>query len=171
MHRVTKTVFAGLAFAAVAGCTATPLYQSTQGQTISNPVYAQTIAFAAPENRVGQVLRNKVIFQLYGGSGEPANAALQGSFSVRARKDNVFRTTNTSIGQTSAGVVTVTGTLTVTDTTTGTVVEEIKRSAIAPIDIGNQRFATERAELDAENRAAEELGEQFATLLASRILR
>lgn len=171
MHRVTKPIFAGLALLCVTACTATPLYQPSQGQTASNAVYAQSIAFAAPKNRVGQVVRNKVIFQLYGGSSEPANAALQGSFSVNASTADAFRTSTTSIGQTSAAVITVSGTLTVTDTATGEVVETIQRSAIAPIDKGNQQFATERAVLDAQNRAGEELGEQFATLLASRILR
>lgn len=171
MNCVTKPIFAGLALLALAACTATPLYQPTQGQTASNAVYAQSIAFAAPKNRISQVVRNKVIFQLYGGSGEPDAASLQGSLAVNATTADAFRTSTTSIGQTSAAVITVSGTLTITDTATGTVVETIRRSAIAPIDKGSQQFATERAVLDAQNRAGEELGEQFATLLASRILR
>lgn len=168
---VLKPLLFCMAFFALAGCTATPLYQPTQGSTASNAVYAKSIAFAAPKDRLSQVVRDTAIFQLYGGAGEPANATLKGSFSVSSKSANAFRNSDTSVDQTSAAVVTVSGTLTITDTSTGEVVEEFERSTIAAIDKNNQQFTNERALLDAENRAGEQLGEQFATLLASRVLR
>lgn len=168
---VLKPLLFCMAFFALAGCTATPLYQPTQGSTASNAVYAKSIRFAAPKNRVGQIVRDTAIFRLYGGSGEPADASLEGSFIVKASSSNAFRTSTTSVGQTSAAVITVSGTLTITDTATGETVQEFKRSTIAAIDKNSQQFANERALLDAENRAGEQLGEQFATLLASRVLR
>lgn len=170
-HQFIKPILIYASFLAIAGCTATPLYQAAQTPGAVDAIYAQSISFDAPGNRVEQVVRNKLIFRVYGGKGEPAGADFKGTLSVRADSSSIFRTTTTSVGQTSAGLITVTGTLTVVNTKTGEFIAEYKRSAIAPIDRSNQQFANERALLDAENRAAEELGEQFATLLASRVLR
>lgn len=166
-----KSVYIAGALLLVTGCTATPLYQPSQTPSSVDAVYAKKIEFAAPNNRVDQLVRNKIIFQLFGGRGEPSDASLKATVKTTTRSRGVFRTNTTSSGNTSASLVTVTGTLSVIDTTTGSTIAEYKRSAIAPIDRGNQQFANERALLDAENRAAEQLGEQFAALLASRVLK
>lgn len=174
MPRVTSYLSAlvsALALMVLAACTATPLYQAEPATGATSANYAKSIDFEAPSSRVEQVVRNRMIFRLFGGQSEPTAADYTGRLAVTSSNTGIFRTSTTSVGQTSAALITVTGTLTVVDTQSGEVVRTFERSTIAPIDKGNQEFANERAVRDAENRAAEQLAEQFATLLASNVLR
>lgn len=165
-----QTAALGLAALMLAGCTVQPLYapQTTAtGTTISDPQFAGMVSFDPPADRVSQVIRNAVIFQMNGGGASNATSPLLiANIAASASSTGRFRVPTSTAGQTSAAIVTVRGTMKLTDAATGESIKTIKRSAIAPYDKASQDFANERAELDAENRAAAEVAEQLAALLA-----
>jgi LPS-assembly lipoprotein len=66
----------------------------------------------------------------------------------------------------SAGIVTLTADYRLTEVSTGKLVGAGKRSISSSFDRPKQEFATYRAELDAENRAARELAEILRLALA-----
>ncbi|MEM0899361.1 MAG: hypothetical protein AAGI92_05365 [Pseudomonadota bacterium] len=160
-----------LGVSTVGACTVQPLYTATDPAAgdFSSTTKGK-VNFASADNRIEQVTRDTMIFRLNGGGSSAAiNPVFDADISVTSTISGRFRTPDTSAGQTSASVVTVSGTLTLKDSKTGAKEATIKRSSITSIDRGGQDFANERAELDAEKRGAIEIGEQFATLVAARL--
>lgn len=169
-------IAAGLALAlvAVAGCTVRPLYGDVTSATGTPSTSSQRLASIEVQevgDRVGQEVRNHLIFLLAGGAGQPANPAYSVSLgtSVRSSAAAAVQVTSTDLEPTSA-VVTVTGRYRLTDAK-GTAIAAGTRSAQAAYDVSRQGFAALRAQRDAQNRAARELAEQLRLALAQDLER
>lgn len=173
-----------LAFGAVmlvAGCTVQPLYSSNgagAGSTIGGSVAPDmrsklaSVSIDPAGDVFGQQVRNRLIFLLGGGAGEPANPTYRLSLGLSqstlssVRVDVGDKTDRT--GRPSAGIVKATSKFVLRDKdgkplATGT------RTAGASFDRPRQEFANLRAERDARQRAAEELAEQVYLALAMKL--
>ena len=71
----------------------------------------------------------------------------------------------------TAGTVTLTASYVLTDAKTGVVIATGKRSIPSSFDKPTQEFASYRAQLDAENRAARELAEMVSLSVAQDLVR
>src|SRR5262245_15700068 len=163
----------GLAF--VSGCTVRPLY-SDVGYSAGAPGAAagsigsmlSTIAIKPASTRVGQEVRNNLIFLFGGGKGEPANPSYTLDLAVSAISE---ATTNIQINnqnEPTSAILTVKATYKLTDTS-GNVVTTGNRQFTASYDVPRQEFAAVRAQRDAENRAARELAELIQMTLGQEL--
>ena len=162
----------GLGF--IAGCTVRPLYgnATSAGSGAGTTAKLAQIEIPAATDRVGQEVRNHLIFQFSGGKGHPANPAYRLNMETRVAK-SVPATINTGriSLEPTAGTVTVHANYNLTDTATGAVLASGKRSVQASYDIPAQEFAARRAVLNAENRAARELAQLLSLVVAQDIER
>lgn len=178
-----KTLRAGfVALGAVillAGCTAQPLYSSggagtTIGGSVAPDMRAKlaSVSIEPVGDVFGQQVRNRLIFLLGGGAGEPSAPSYRLSLGLSASTlssvsvDIGDRTDRT--GRPSAGIVKATSNFVLRDNdgkplATGT------RTAGASFDRPRQEFANLRAERDARKRAAEELAQQVYLALAMKL--
>ena len=167
-----RIALAALAGIALAGCTVQPLYApQPQASTAQSPALA-AIYIEPVNERVGQELRNHLIFLLNGGSGQPTNPAynLVLKVSVAARNAAVVQVT-TSDGEPTARTITVIARYTLSRSVDEEVVSRRKTIASASYDVSLQEFANARAARDAENRAAREAAEQLRALIATDLKR
>jgi LPS-assembly lipoprotein len=144
----------------VGACTVQPLYGEGPASPAAGGVRQQlaSVAIKEVDTRYAQEVRNHLIFGFGGGAGQPANPRYTMNLLVlktAARTATVQRTT--SDNEPTAGAISLVGTYTLIDTETGQTVARGKRSAVASFDRPSQTFAEDRAERDAENRAAREL--------------
>lgn len=171
MRRIGVAAGLALVLAAAAGCTVRPLYGDVTTSATGVPSSATARKLASVEvkeagDRVGQEVRNHLIFLLAGGAGQPRDPAYTLSLQTTARSSAaaVVQTTSTDLEPTSA-VMTVTGRYRLTDAG-GTAIAAGTRSAQAAYDVSRQGFAALRAQRDAQNRAARELAEQLRLAVA-----
>jgi len=163
-----------LAFGLVAGCTARPLYGNVAPAGGGTPLSSRLASVDIPpaSGRVGQELRNHLIFMFGGGQGRPGQPAYRLDLTTNVAK-SVPVTINT--GQVSleptAGTVSVRASYRLTEIATGQVIATGNRAVQAPYDIPAQEFAAERAVRDAENRAARELAELLRLVVAQDLER
>lgn len=161
-----------------AGCTVQPLYSSGEATSLGasvQPVMREKLASIAIEpatTRYGQEVRNKLIFLLSGGAGEPATPAYRLSLGVTSSTSaavsvNVGDTTDKT-GRPSAGTVRVASRYVLRDMD-GKPVAKGTRVVSSSFDRPRQEFANLRAERDAQDRAAEELAQQLMLSLAQDI--
>lgn len=136
----------------LAGCTSGihPLYGARPG----SPAGAlRGVDIAAVSGRVGQQVRNELVFGFYGGSGDVDGKP-------RHRLELTVTSTDNAVGMEryrnlpSAYVEQITATYALIDVTTGDTVTSGTSFAQAAYDYSQQRFADVRAKRDAENRAA-----------------
>jgi LPS-assembly lipoprotein len=153
-------------------CTVTPLY----GSRLQAPESAMSarlgeIAIKPAVNRQEQQVRNNLIFLLGGGAAAPANPAYSLELGVNTRtlsagtQQAVFDPKNNQ-GQPTSGTVVMTSNYVLTDSATGEKVASGKRSASADFDQPREEFANDRAERDAQDRAARELAELLRLSIA-----
>ena len=172
---VRMALAAGLALAlgVAAGCTVRPLYGEAS-PTATGPHSAQlaSVDIAPVTTRVGQELRNHLIFMFGGGQGQPASPAYRLTLATTATT-SVPATINTSRVslEPTAGVVTVATDYVLAEAGTGRQVARGRRSVQAPYDIPVQDFAAARAVRDAENRAARELAELLRLVVGQELAR
>ncbi len=173
--RVALAAGMALALGLAAGCTARPLYGDlAPASGRQGPASAQLAAVDVlpASTRVGQEVRNHLIFLLGGGQGQPA--APQWRLKVDTTVTKSVPATVTvgarSLEPTS-GLIAVTGSYSLTDAATGRPVASGRRSVQSPYDIPAQDFAAARAERDAENRAARELAELLRIVVAQELAR
>ena len=161
-----------LALAIVAGCTARPLYGDLSPSSGPQSAQLASVSIAPVQDRVGQEVRNHLIFLFGGGQGQPASPAWRMTLDTRVVKSTPATVT---VGQNNleptAGIITVTAAYTLTDAGTGNAVASGKRSVQSPYDIPAQGFAAARAVRDAENRAARELAELLRVVVAQELAR
>lgn len=161
-----------LALGVAAGCTARPLYGDLAPASGPQSAELASVAIAPASTRVGQEVRNHLIFLLSGGQGQPAAPAWRLALDTTAVK-SVPATIN--VGRNSleptAGIITVRAAYTLTDAATGSTVASGSRSVQSPYDIPAQGFAEARAVRDAENRAARELAELLRIVVAQELAR
>lgn len=175
MKKTAKTTFfAALAGLALAGCTVQPLYAPTATATGSPMAAAAASVYVEPiKDRVGQQVRNELMFLLAGGAGEPANPAYELALTVQTvRHDALVVQTTKKDGEPSARKITVNASYVLTRTDDAkTVVGKRRAFATASYDVSRQEFANNRAERDAQNRAAKEVAEQLRGLISADLIR
>jgi LPS-assembly lipoprotein len=167
---VFALTIAGLASAS--GCTVRPLY-SDAGYSAGAPSAAtgsigsalSTIAIKPAFNRVGQEVRNNLIFLFGGGKGEPVNPRYSLDLAVTSISE---ATTNIQINEQNeptSAILTARATYRLTDSS-GKVVSTGDRQLMASYDVPRQEFAAYRAQINAEDRAARELAELIRMAVA-----
>ena len=158
--------------AVAAGCTARPLYGEISPTAASAMGTARlaSVEIKPATNRVGQSVRNHLIFLFGGGAGQPANPAYSMDVNVTAYASNSTSVSTRNFDlEPTAGFVAVQGTYRLTDTATGELISSGTRSVQAAYDIPVQNFAAQRAVRDAENRGARELAELLRLVVVQEL--
>jgi len=171
-----RTLGAHFAIAALSsllavGCTVQPLYAPTGSPGVSSPAALAPIHIPEVKDRVGQQLRNHLIFLLNGGSGQPGNADYELELKVSTSSTKLLTINPTDEDEPTVEKVTVTTNYKLVRTSDDTVLSERRVKATASYDVSGQEFANIRAERDAENRAARDSAERLRALIAADLKR
>ncbi|MEP0943947.1 MAG: LPS assembly lipoprotein LptE [Rhizobiaceae bacterium] len=148
----------------IASCTVQPLNSTTtnqlslDGTSSSVRGVMKTISVKPVKTRVAQQVRNNLLFDLNGGQQEPGGQYVV-SLQISSASQSLA-VEGDSLSSTSTQVA-VTAVYTLLDTSTGKPVSTGKRRAVASFDQTPQKFANERAQRDAENRAAKVVAQQL----------
>jgi LPS-assembly lipoprotein len=156
-------VLAGLAALALAGCGFQPLYGGTTagGQRLSEVMAG--VEITPIPGRVGQKLRNELIFTNTGG-GLAAPSRYRLEIAVKESVvDQLVQITGDATGQ----VYQLDATFQLIDPNTGKVLLQGKAISRAPYNRFQEIFANVRARYDAENRAARTVSESIKTQVAA----
>jgi LPS-assembly lipoprotein len=150
-----------LALLGAPACTVQPLYDGSAGLSGGKTRVAglDSISIKPESSRVGQAVRNQLIFLLGGGSGQPANAKYNLTLGVVASVESSASVQRAGLYEPTASTVTMTSNYVLTDAATGETKATGKRFVSASYDVPRQSFAAQRAALDAQDRAARELAE------------
>ena len=158
---------------ALGGCQVRPLY-GTLSTPAGSPALTQelsaididTVQTASDEDldRIGQVLRNELIFGFRRGREAP-----ESSYRLKILIDRPLNEVGVErlADVPSAYTVTVNATYVLSDIATGRTLETGRAFGTASFDFSSQRFANLRAERDAEDRAAKTVARDIQTRLAS----
>ena len=166
-------VLAGLVLSAlVAGCTVQPLY-STSGSTgvggVPSSVKTKLASIKVDDVDTipAQAVRNRLIFGLSGGAGEPSQPAYHLALGLQTSTESAVEVDvgDSTTGRPSAGTVRMISNYALRDRD-GKVVASGRRQVIASYDRPRQEFANLRAQRDAQQRAAEELAQYLVLSLA-----
>ena len=146
-------------------CQVTPLYadRSAPGYDMAARPAAD-IVIPPVDDRLGQELRNQLIFLLHGGAGEPATARYSVDLTVDRQLQGILR--DPIDGQPTGQNLIIRAEYAIIDTATGEPVALRRQSVTTSYDDFDQGFADLRAARDAENRAAKELAERIRADLA-----
>jgi len=171
-----RTLGAHFAIAALSslltvGCTVQPLYAPTVSPGVTSPATLASIHIAEIKDRVGQKLRNHLIFLMNGGSGQPANADYELELAVSTTNTGLLTINPTDVDEPTAEKVTVTTNYKLIRVSDDTVLSERRVKATASYDVSGQEFANIRALRDAENRAARDSAERLRALIAADLKR
>ena len=170
-----RVALAGLvgSLALVSACTVRPLYSNAPLTTGSSAnAELASIAIKPVKTRYAQQVRNNLIFGFGRGAGEPASPLYSLNLSVtEAVESSALVQVGTDEDEPTAGSVTLTANYTLTDAKTGAVITVGKRSITSSFDRPRQEFASYRAQIDAENRAARELAEALQLSIAQDLVR
>lgn len=126
------------------------------------------VEIAKVEGRVGQEVRDDIIFELSGGLGNPAGAPYRLNLQIATNSYNAIIDAQSGLPQTET--VTFDVTYKLQDVANERVVMTDKAIARVSIDRTQQRYARVRAVRDAENRAAKIVAEQIRARVASFFL-
>lgn len=153
-------------------CTVRPLYGDAgiAGNQSATAVLS-AIEVKPVKTRQALEVRNHLIFLLSGGAGPPASPDLLLDLSVKSVTSSAATVQIAADNEPSAGTVTMTATYTLREVESGEVVSSGRRIIDASFDRLRQEFATYRAEIDAENRAARELAELLRLAIAQDLER
>ena len=161
--------------ALVSACTVRPLYSNAPLSSGSNATANSelaSIAIKPVKTRYAQQVRNNLVFGFGRGAGEPASPAYSLDLTVtEAVESSALVQVQTDQDEPTAGSVTLTASYTLTDAKTGAVVTVGKRAITSSFDRPRQEFASYRAQIDAENRAARELAEALQLSIAQDLVR
>jgi LPS-assembly lipoprotein len=147
------------------GCTVRPLHSSAG----LNAGLTKSVSIQSVDTRVEQQVRNRLLFLLNGGERQPAAPDYIAQLTVSSSTSGILKTRNTNDdSDNSASRVTLRGVLSLSSSD-GEIIGTYRRSAIALFDRSTQQFANARAEIDAQNRAADELAETFRAILLTKI--
>ena len=156
-------LLAGLAALALAGCGFQPLYGGTTagGQRLSEVMAG--VEITPIPGRVGQKLRNELIFTNTGG-GLAAPSRYRLEIAVKESVvDQLVQITGDATGQ----VYQLDATFQLIDPNNGKVLLQGKAISRAPYNRFQEIFANVRARYDAENRAARTVSESIKTQVAA----
>lgn len=149
--------------AGLAACTVRPLYGPVAAT--GAPLTAELVSVEIPPlpTRVGQELRNQLIFAFTGGGAAAAplyrldltvSGGAGGALSSRIQTFQVYR---------------VTASYRLTDAVTGAMLASGSVTGTTSYNVSNQGFADYRAERDAENRAAADAAEQIRLAVSAAV--
>jgi LPS-assembly lipoprotein len=163
---------AGIAMLAgmLAGCFQ-PMYadRSLTGGTGPNLREAmRDVEIAKIDGRVGQEIRNDIIFELSGGEGNPTGAPYRLNLQIATNSSNAILDAQTGLPQNETVSIDVTFKL--QNVADDKIVLTDKAIARVTIDRTQQRYARVRALREAENRAAKVVAEQIRARVASFFL-
>ena len=145
-------------------CTVQPVYSpAPAGGTVKTTL--ARVAVEPVNDRVGQVVRNRLLFQMTGG-GDAGDPLYRMHLSVSSYEQGLGIT---SIESSPVYSVTVTATYELKRADTGDSVLKNTSRASASYNSVNQVFANTRAKLDAENRAATEVANDIAMRVAAAV--
>jgi LPS-assembly lipoprotein len=153
------------AAALLGGCFA-PLYGDPQVVTGGRNAQAALRDLEIPEisGRNGVVLRNELIYLTQGGGGRSASPTH--TLRVSLRVDTVPLVLNTAAGRPSAQAVTLVGDYTITPVGERQPIHRGSTFASASFDRTSQRLASDRAVIEAQERAAKSLADSIVTQVA-----
>lgn len=149
--------------ASLSACQVRPLYATSS----SVDEGLSSIAFSEAGDRVGQEVRNQLVFMTGRGAGEPENPAYEVELAVKSRTIGVLLEMSSDIPR--AARVVVSADYELRKAGEDAVIKTGHRQSVALVDVSAQQFASIRAVRDAENRAARELAELIRADLAATI--
>ena len=161
-HRPLLAALALTAALSLAGCGIQPLYGTTAGGSQLAAVMAGVEVTPIP-GRVGQRLRNELIFGNSGGSGEPAHSNYKLDIVI---KESLINELVQITGNAQAQVYELNATFKLI-THDGRVVLEGTATSRAAYERFEAIFSNVRARLDAENRAASTVAESIKVRVAA----
>lgn len=169
-HPLRRPALLALAFGAslgLAGCF-TPLYGPTATgvgvEETLKTIDVGEIAVSGASEEMSHALRSELIYALDGARDREIEKRYRLTATVTASQSSPIISTAT--GRALATTITATATWRVEDIADGRVVLGGQANASTSFDRVQQRFATVRAQRDAELRAARQLSEQIATRIA-----
>lgn len=146
----------------LAACTVQPVYgPAPAGGTVAQTL--RSIAIEPVDTRVGQVVRNRLMFYLTGG-GEPADPQYRMRLRVTSSETALGITRE---GSAAAYSVTVTASFTLYRNGSDDIIVRETVRGTASYDRFSQNFANIRAKRDAENRAAEVAANEIRLRIAA----
>ena len=163
LRRLSAGAVLALAFTGLAGCSEMP--RPLYGKATGTVPALRSIDVAAVTGRVGQQVRNELVFRLYGGEGDVEGKPVHRLELTVTSIDNavgVERYRNLP----AAYVERITATYALIDIASGTTIDSGTSFAQAAYDYSPQRFANVRAKRDAENRVATVVADDIRTKLA-----
>jgi LPS-assembly lipoprotein len=181
-------IASGALLLALAGCTVQPLYSAPVQSGVANngaidasaaasmsmQSTLSTVAVGAAATKRDIIVRNRLIFLLGQGRGEPSAPAYRLTLVTSGGPQGLFDRggVGTDVAQPSAQLLALTGQYTLSEVSGGAIIVRGSRSATAAYDVSSQAFSERAALADAEERAGTELAEMIhlavAQALASR---
>jgi LPS-assembly lipoprotein len=162
-HALIAAFCAGLAASALAGCGFRPLYGGTTAGGTKLVEVMKAVDITPIPGRVGQKLRNELIFATTGGD-DPAPTRYKLDIVIKESvTDQLVQITGDATGQ----IYQLDATFKLVDSASGRVVLQGKGIARAPYNRFQEIFANIRARYDAENRAARTVAESIRTQIAA----
>ena len=157
---------AGLGLGLLGGCGhVQPLYGSFDGKPSVTVADMRQVDIAPINSRLGQKLRNELVFGLTGGSGSPDRAVYR--LTVRVNDASVPVGIERNEDLPAAYLQQLNATFALTEIATQKTLTTGTSFANAAYDTSNQRFANLRAKRDAEDRAATVIAGDIRTKLAA----
>ncbi|MEF0940532.1 LPS assembly lipoprotein LptE [Rhizobium sp. BR 362] len=149
----------------LASCQVRPLYAESTGVTQK----LADVTFSDAGTRVGQQVRNQLIFIAGRGAGETKTPKYTVDLSVSSGTGGVLYLPSSDTS--AAGRTTVTASFTLKDASDGKVLKSGSRSVTSLVDFPTQEFAKARAIRDSEDRAAREVAELVGADIAAALSR
>ncbi len=163
LNRVSRRSFTALiclsASLVLTGCFRPMLAERSNGSSVSGDL--SQIYVEVMDTRVGQVIRNDLIYDFGSNS---SGSTYQLSISLDVKETGALVQPSTRVrGKT----ISINAVYTLTDNSTGEVVHGGTAFSRASYDSSRALFANERAELDAENRAAGVIADDIKTRISA----
>lgn len=149
--------------ALLSSCQIKPLYAESTGVTEK----MASLSFSDATTRVGQEVRNNLIFIAGHGAGEPAKPEYDVTLTVTTTTNGVLYLASSDTSQ--AGRTTVTASFVIKHISDGKVIKAGSRSMVALVDFPTQEFAKQRAIRDSEDRAAREVAQLVGADIAAAL--
>ena len=165
-----RAAAAALFTAALGGCMFQPMYAQTPlyggGPSLNEAL--RDVDVATIDGRIGNELRNDLIYELTGGQGNRTDAPYR--LTLVANVGSFNPVIDTESGRPVAQMVSFDITYKLQDVVQDRIVLTERAMARVSLDRSQQRFANLRAVRDAENRAAKVVADQIRARLASYFL-
>ena len=159
------SLIAGLSALALAGCGFQPLYGGTTAGGAKLAEVMKGVEVTPIPGRVGQKLRNELIFANTGGGNAGQTRFRLDIVIKESVTDQLVQITGDATGQ----VYQLDATFKLIDQTKGDVILQGKAISRAPYNRFQEIFANVRARYDAENRAARTVSESIRTQVAAHL--